>query len=106
MAANEIDKANRIFGVFENRVRDLIENALVGIFQTNFKGDILYANDMCLRIFGYESLEEAMSVGARNRYRNPQDRENIIEVLKQTGKLTNFEVECVTKTGESIFLLF
>jgi len=89
----------------KNRYRSLIENALVGVYQVNLKGDILYLNDMCLRMFGFETLEEAAPEGSPARYRNPEDRKTILEILEQTGKLTNFEIEFVTKTGESIVVL-
>jgi len=90
----------------EMRYRNLVENALVGISQTNLRGDLLYANNMCLRMFGYDSLEEAKTEGSVSRYRNPADRKAMMETLKQTGKLANVEAECMTKTGESIFVLF
>ena len=90
----------------ENRYRNLVENALVGIFQTNLRGDLLYANPMCLRMFGYDSLEEARSAGPVGRYRNPEDRKAIIESLARTGKFTNFEAEFMTKNGASLFVLF
>ena len=66
----------------------------------------VYVNDMCLRMFGFESLEEAMSVRPISRLRNPEDREAFIESLKQTGRISSFEAECVTKSGGSMFAIF
>jgi len=90
----------------EKQYFNLMDNALVGITQTNLKGKLLYANPTCLRIFGYESLEEARAEGSLGRYRNLEDRKTLMEILKHTGKVANFEVECMTKTGEPVFLLF
>jgi len=90
----------------EKRYRNLVENALVGIFQTNLRGDLLYANSTSLRMFGCESLEEAASGGILSRYRNPEHRKTIVEILQQTGRLADFELECLTKGGESLFVLF
>lgn len=90
----------------ENRYRNLVENALAGIFQTNLRGDLLYANTMYLRMFGYDSLEEAKSEGPVSRYRNPEERKAVIEILTRTGKLAKFEAEFMTRTGRSIFVLF
>ena len=90
----------------EKRYRNFLENPFIGICETNLKGDLFYANSACLRMFGYESLEEAISVGALNHYRNPDDRKRMMEILKQTGKIGSVEIECTTKTGESIFVLF
>jgi PAS domain S-box-containing protein len=92
-------------GGSEKRYRDLIENAPVGIYQTDPRGEISYANETCLRMFGFETLEETMSGGSAALYRNPEDRKTVLEILEQTGKVHNFEVEGVTKTGEPIIVL-
>lgn len=91
----------------EKQYRTLADNALVGIVQSTLGGKLLYANSTALRMFGYENLEEAKTAGLpAMRYRNPEDRKILIEMLTQTGKVSNFEAECITKTGESIFVLF
>ena len=89
----------------EKRFRTLADNALVGIFQTNLKGGVLYINDVAARMCGYESLEEAMAAGPLEVYRNPEDRKTLIGILKQTGKVADFELELKTKAGESIIVL-
>ncbi len=83
----------------------LVETALVGITQSNLQGDLLYANSAGLRMFGYETLEEGRAGGTFGRYRNPEDRKNLIEMLKQTGRVSEFSAECMTRMGESIFIL-
>lgn len=91
----------------EKQFRTLADNALVGISQTNLRGGVLYANNTCLRLFGFDdNVEEAMSVNCCSMYRNPDDRKTMMEILQRTGNIVNFEAECLTKTGESIFVLF
>ena len=91
----------------EEQYRTLVDNALVGIVQSTLGGELLYANSMALRMFGYESLEEAKRVGPpATRYRNPEDRKLLVVMLTETGRVSNFETECITKTGESVFVLF
>ncbi len=89
----------------ENLYRSLADNALVGITRTNLKGKLLYANSTYLSIFGYDTFEEARAVGALSRYRNPEDRRTLMEILKQYGKVANFEAECISKTGDSVYVL-
>jgi PAS domain S-box-containing protein/putative nucleotidyltransferase with HDIG domain len=84
----------------EKKYRDLVENALVGVYKTNLKGDILYANEAMVKIFEFESPEEFMSGSVLARYKNPKDREVLIENLKKEGTVENFETEVVTKTGK------
>lgn len=90
----------------EKRYRTLIDNALVGITQSTLNGYLLYANAKAVNMFGFANLEEGMKVSPLSRYRNPQDRENLIQTIQQAGKVDNFEVELTTKTGNPIFALF
>jgi PAS domain S-box-containing protein len=85
----------------EKKYRDLVENAMIGVYATDLKGDILYVNKAALEIFGFDSVEEMISSGAVVRYKNPKDREVLIRNLKQTRKVKNFNVEALTKTGET-----
>lgn len=91
----------------EREFRSLVDNAPVGIFRTTLGGDLLYANDAGLRMFGHESLEEARSLGSPlTLYRNPEDRKALVSALQATGKVCRLEAECLTKTGEPIFAIF
>jgi len=85
----------------EQQYRSIVVNSLVGIYKTNLKGDILYVNDAVASIFGYELPEEMMSVPVTSYYANKDDRKLLIETLKKKGKVRSFEIEILTKTGES-----
>ncbi|HLF86416.1 MAG TPA: EAL domain-containing protein, partial [Nitrospiria bacterium] len=85
----------------EERYRGLADNAIVGIYQSNLKGDILYVNIATLKMFGFESTEEMATEGALARYKDPNERERLIKMLKQKGKVSNFEIEMLTKGGEA-----
>ena len=89
----------------EKRYRTLVDNALVGITQSNLEGELLYANRTSLCTLGYESLEEAQAMGTLRWYRKPEARQTLLDLLAQTGRVTDCEMEYVTKTGESIFVL-
>ena len=91
----------------ENKYRTLVDNAPIGIVQRDLGGELLYANGTALEMFGYRTLEEArMFVQPSTHYRNPEIRKTMIDMLTQTGRLTDFEVECMTKTGDPLFILF
>jgi len=83
----------------EKEYRALADNALLGVYKSNLKGEILYVNDAALRIYGYESREEFISDGALKRYKNLQDRKVFIETLEKEGRLENYELEVLTKSG-------
>lgn len=84
----------------EKKYRDLVDSALVGIYQSNLKGDILFLNEAFAKMLEFESKEEMAREGSPARYRNPQDRAVFLRELKKNGKVDSFEVEMFTKTGK------
>ncbi len=85
----------------EKKFKDLVENAMVGVYMTNVKGDVLYVNDAALKIFGFDSAEELISSGAVVRYKDPKDRAILLENLKHKGSIRDFEFKALIKTGET-----
>jgi PAS domain S-box-containing protein len=85
----------------EQEYRSIVVNSLVGIYKTNLKGDILFVNEALSSIFGCESPEEMMSVPVMSYYANNDKRKLLIETLKKKGKVRSFEMEILTKTGET-----
>ncbi|MDP3298136.1 MAG: ATP-binding protein [Thermodesulfovibrionia bacterium] len=98
---NERRKAEEALKISEKKYRDLVDNALVGIFKGNLNGDIHYVNDALLKIFEFESAEEMIGTGVLPGYKNPGDSEILIGNLKRTGKVNNLEFEALTKKGET-----
>lgn len=89
----------------EKKYRNFVDNALAGIFQANVRGEILFVNDALLKIFELESQEEAMGEGILGRFAQPDKIKKLIELLRENGKVDNFETEIHTKTGTTINLL-
>ncbi len=91
--------------ISEKNYRELVDNSMVGVYQTNLKGDILFANESLVRIFKSESGEELKSQKIIDFYKNPSERKEIIHRLKKEGKLEQYELEMVSNTGETINML-
>jgi PAS domain S-box-containing protein len=89
----------------EKQYRGLVESALVGVTTTTLGGDILYANDTFLEKLEYESLEEFARGGTATKYKNPEKRNELIKQITEVGRVENFEVELLTKSGKSAHFL-
>jgi two-component system cell cycle sensor histidine kinase/response regulator CckA len=89
----------------ERTYRDLVDNSIVGIYRTNLAGKILYVNEALARMLEFDSPEEMMSEGVLVRYKNHKDRERLLEMLKKSGKVDNFEFDLLTRKGETITAL-
>lgn len=85
----------------EKKYRTLVDSALVGVYQSTLKGEILFVNDALVRMLEFDSQEELMRSGAVARYKNPKDREVLLEYLRKAGRVEGFETELLTKTGSS-----
>jgi PAS domain S-box-containing protein len=84
----------------EKKYRNLVESSLIGVFQTNIKGDFLYVNEALVNMLGFESFEEMISGNVLERYKNPEDRKTLIEKLQKAGRVANFEAVLLTKGGK------
>jgi len=89
----------------ERRYRDLVENALVGIYAADINGRISYINNTFSIMFGFDSREEMISIGLASRFKNHKDRRMFVKTLLKAGKLNNFELELLKKDGQTINVL-
>ena len=85
----------------EEKYRAIVDNALVGIYETNITGDILYINDAAAKIFQYESPDEIIGQNVEMVYKNIRDRDNFLANLQRDGHVKNFEFEFVTRDDKS-----
>ena len=86
----------------EKQYRDLVDNSPVGIYKSNVKGDILFANEALARMAGYDSPADLMKEGVLATYKRGSDRNILLKNLREQGKISNFEFEFVRKNGETI----
>lgn len=86
--------------VLEKKYRTIVDNAVVGIYRTNLKGEILYVNEALALIAGYDSPLDMMSRNVLVFYKNPGVRERLIKNLKKSGKVSEFEMDFMTISGE------
>lgn len=79
----------------EEKYRNLVDNALVGVYETNLTGDILFANKILLGILGFNSMQDLKGLKIVDKYADPSEREKFINILKKDGIVTNFEVDLI-----------
>ncbi|MCK4430453.1 MAG: response regulator, partial [Candidatus Aminicenantes bacterium] len=94
-------EAEKILKKSEEKYRELVDNALMGVFILDTRGNILFANEALKSMLEYESVEELLSVKSQVFFKDPEDRNVLISQLRETGKVNEFEVEFITKTGKT-----
>jgi len=91
----------------EEKYRNIFENATEGIFQTTPEGRYLSINPAFAKMFGYASPQEMMDAVSdirRQLYVNPADREELIRLTREHGKVGGFEAEGYRKDGSRFWI--
>ena len=96
----ERKRMNEALRASERQYRQLVDNALVGVYRSTPEGKFLYVNDALVRILECENAEEMLQLPIGIRYKRPEDREAFLNVLKEQGKVPHYEFEVPTKTGK------
>ncbi len=87
----------------EEKYRNLVDNAPVGVFQSHVDGELLHLNQALATMFGFATMAEFQWTKVQGLYRCPQDRSDIIAELRAKGKLSGREVEFRTKDGRVLW---
>src|SRR6266446_4535149 len=91
----------------ERKYRDIVENAVEGIFQTSPDGEFIAANPALARMLGFESPEELIrertDIG-RTHYVESERRAEFKQLLDQHDTVRGFEFEAYRKDGTKIWM--
>ncbi len=84
----------------ERQLRDLFENAIVGIYRSTPEGHFLMANQTLARINGYESVDELMALNIPEQiYADPEDRRRFQRLMEEQGFVADFRYPIKRKDG-------
>jgi diguanylate cyclase (GGDEF)-like protein/PAS domain S-box-containing protein len=89
----------------EEQYRLLFERNLAGVYIATVSGRILDCNEACARLFRFDSKEEFLTQGGVISYMHTRDRQRLMWQLRETGALTNEEVELRGRNGETVWAL-
>ncbi|MGA2016438.1 MAG: PAS domain S-box protein [Opitutaceae bacterium] len=89
----------------EDKFRAIFENAREGIVLTETDGTIVAANPSLARIFGYESADSFMREmpSIAGCYASATTRSEIMRQLRESGRISDFEVQMRRKDGTLIW---
>ncbi|MFX1277086.1 MAG: PAS domain S-box protein [Promethearchaeota archaeon] len=87
----DLVNAEMILKESEERYRELFESSPVGICIADYEGNIYAINEVMTRITGYD-LEAYKKIPLSSTYFNPNDRIEVLNILKNKGEVKNHEV--------------
>lgn len=86
----------------EERYRKLFQSVNVGIVISTEDGGILEANDEMSRMFGY-STDDLAKIDTHDLYKDPEDRKELISLIKKNGAVQNYSLEMKNKKGHTVW---
>lgn len=88
----------------EQKYRSLVDNINVGVFRTTGgQGRFIQINPALAQMHGFDTVHDVMEMPVINFYQNPEDRDRLLEELKQNGFVKNREVAMRKKDGTPIW---
>ncbi len=100
----ERKKMERALRESENKYRGIFDNAAEGIFQNNIKGEFTIMNHAMVKMLGYDSQEELLSISPmiRDSCVEPSVLRDLYRILKKQSRVDNFEMQVYRKNREII----
>jgi PAS domain S-box-containing protein len=91
----------------KERYRNIFENTVMGISQALPDGPLITANNAYAQMYGYANAEEMMAEATNvgQRYANPEDREEVLRILKEKGVMEPRELVVVHRDGTRFTVL-
>lgn len=89
----------------ERHFRFLFERNLAGVYRSTTDGRLLDCNDAFVKILGFESKEEALSLSTTSHYAEPEERGRLIDRLLAEGFVQNQEMRLRRKDGSEVWVL-
>ncbi len=100
---SERKRAEQALSLSEQNFRSALDNSLLGVRIVTAEGELFYANQAMLDIYGYNSIEELKTTPARQHY-TPEsyaEHRKRVEMRKQGKPVpSNYEISIVRKDGE------
>ena len=77
----------------------ITRNISDGIYRSTPSKGLVYVNEAFVKMFGYGSVEEMLTVPSARLYADAGTRKRLIDLIEQRGQFLNEEVEFVRKDG-------
>ena len=89
----------------EERYRQLFEEDLSGDFISTANGELVACNPAFVRIFGFSSIEEALSTNTGDLFPNAEARKSYLDLVRRRKKLEYYEMELRRRDGRAVYVV-
>lgn len=89
----------------EEKYRNLVDNAIVGVFHSRIDGGLVYANQALASMYEFDSPQEMIERKALGLWGGPEQWVRMLDKLYNHGRVSNFEAALYSKKGRKIHIL-
>lgn len=97
---NERQTIESAITISEKKYRDLVENAMIGVFSLSVDGLILFANKALTTLLNNQTGKELLSYSFRSFCHHTDEYDHFLKLLNQDGQVVDYESELITESGE------
>jgi len=88
----------------EKIYRSIFDNMLEVLYRADLEERITLVSPSALKMFGYDSLEDLIGKKIREKfYQNPSDRDALLKVLAEQGRVSNYPLILKRKDGTTLY---
>lgn len=104
---SELKKAQDNLQRAQARYQTMYTNAAQGMYQCTLEGYFLGVNPAFAKTFGFDTTTDLLKYpgGVASLYKNPDDRQIMLSVLRKKRVVKNYEVEMVKPDGKTVWAL-
>jgi PAS domain S-box-containing protein len=89
----------------EEKYRLFFQEDLTGDYICNADGHIIECNPAFAKIFGFDSIEEALLHPVDEFYPYPEKKENLLEQIKKGKRLEHHEMALIGKNNQTVYVI-
>ncbi len=86
----------------EEKYKNLVEHAMVGIYRSDLSGNILYVNQAFTNLLDFDSSDELIGQKCIMIYNDPRKREEFIKKLSEDHFVSNYELELLDHHANTV----
>jgi PAS domain S-box-containing protein len=101
----ESKRAEEAIRASEEKYRKFFEEDLSGAYLATPEGRLLACNPTFAKIFGFNSVEEALKTNLKSLFPAGPARANFLQMLRNKKKLARHESEMLRKDGQPIYVV-
>jgi len=101
----EIRRKEELFLKNNTELEEYFENDISADYVVSEEGEIFSCNKTFLNLFGFENKSHTDKFDITQLYKNPNDRKELLQKVKEFGRVENYEVVLVTLDGKEVIVI-